>query len=1217
MLSTFQVLQQISKYWDQMTTSEQTALATSLAGKTRFDVFTAVMNRFGDAVSATDAALNSQGVAASVNEKYMESLKAKLAALNQQFQELVIGNGGTDSFSISLVNLGVNALKLINDIGGLPTVIGAISSAILILNGQSIGKGLVSLVQNFDSIGTSLKSLKNLFPSVTAAWTAYKTAQVSAAETAEATAAAEVALNSAVSATIPIIGLVILAYTAISAVVNAYNEGIKKSQEAQAQSVSDTENQITTLKSVTEQLKSETLTRDQLNQIVANNIQSYGDEIGKITDLNKARQVATDKVNEQIKAQANLLVATGQTSYESAESNISNSKSSYKMSGDLASYYTSTGDVASGEDNPILSSEYSDVSVAKGYDKQISSLEKLKNTLNSIRNEYATGSSEYKTYNSEMSRTEAEIANVNAAFVKDKGTVDSFNNALQTAGYRYDATTKLVATSTKLVATSTKLVATSTDKVSDAIQDYEDSLSDATDDSSDASDAEKTLAEALGTTTSKLESAANAAGMTVAEYAKFIQSNSLSVTELSALAKQAGISEEALLSLSDSMGLNVKQTAEYEAGITDFKEGLESVQSVYSTLSSAVKEYNENNGYTTDTIEKLMALDPSYLTLLQDEGGQLTVNTQALKDKVTALVAQDKQVIYDTAINKLNAIAAKGAGTAATDASKDHKDAVDGITKESDALNRNTEEKLSNAQANAIAKGGTNASAEVAAVMAQMKSEYGALDSFVKGITSDFSGSMAKSSKSASKSSTDTWKAAYETQQKILSSEVKTGEITQQQYYSDMSVLIEKYYGVASGKHTKYIQEYKDAESSLYSDMESVVKDNVSTVEDAYSTVISNLKDQESKEADAIEKQIDAVKKKEDSLTTSIENQIDAVKDQKSATDDYYDGLITQLQDANTASETAIKLEQYQEALDAAKAKKTMVLGTSGKFEYGQDEASVTTAQENLSSYQSESAYNAKLKSLQDYKKAADDSYDQQVSDLEDYEKSVKANYDQQVTDLQDHEANVKAQYEAQITNYQTLLDTFKTQSQLLLNDQATTANGELTTWQQRLQNVMDFVNQYNATLAQLGKAGKTVSITTVSKTVTAATASAAKTTTATKKATGDASINSDGIYLVGDSPNTELVIGNKINGSLMSLKNDDGVVNAKSTKTFAGLLNMLTPSAISGSVGSTVSNSKSTANNFTFSGNIVLPSVSDATSFVSGLKSYSQGMLQSAFSNQ
>lgn len=75
-LSTFDVLQQIAEYWDEMTNAQQTAIASSLAGKTRFDVFAATMNGFEDAIDASTTALNSQGSAWEENDKRAESLTA-------------------------------------------------------------------------------------------------------------------------------------------------------------------------------------------------------------------------------------------------------------------------------------------------------------------------------------------------------------------------------------------------------------------------------------------------------------------------------------------------------------------------------------------------------------------------------------------------------------------------------------------------------------------------------------------------------------------------------------------------------------------------------------------------------------------------------------------------------------------------------------------------------------------------------------------------------------------------------------------------------------------------------------------------------------------------------------------------------------------------------------------------------------------------------------
>ena len=78
----------------------------------------------------------------------------------------------------------------------------------------------------------------------------------------------------------------------------------------------------------------------------------------------------------------------------------------------------------------------------------------------------------------------------------------------------------------------------------------------------------------------------------------------------------------------------------------------------------------------------------------------------------------------------------------------------------------------------------------------------------------------------------------------------------------------------------------------------------------------------------------------------------------------------------------------------------------------------------------------------------------------------------------------------------------------------------------------------------------KKVSKKTVSKKVKKITAS-------TKHADGVARVGNDEIALVGDSPNTELVVGSRINeGVTTMLPKGSGVVNAKSLNTLAGILN-------------------------------------------------------------
>lgn len=107
--------------------------------------------------------------------------------------------------------------------------------------------------------------------------------------------------------------------------------------------------------------------------------------------------------------------------------------------------------------------------------------------------------------------------------------------------------------------------------------------------------------------------------------------------------------------------------------------------------------------------------------------------------------------------------------------------------------------------------------------------------------------------------------------------------------------------------------------------------------------------------------------------------------------------------------------------------------------------------------------------------------------------------------------------------------------------------------------------------------------------------------------ATGTPSIKSNQLALVGDAPNRELVIGSKLNGQLMNLSKGDGVVNARSTRTLAGILNNL----------SRINNTNLIPNLSTTNGqciniqNITLPQVKNGQDFVNYLKNFKDDLIR------
>lgn len=74
--STYQILEDLSKVWEDLVPAEQMAIAKALGGKTRFNVVTSLMRNFSDAQETLSDALNSTNSAMEENSRFMESISA-------------------------------------------------------------------------------------------------------------------------------------------------------------------------------------------------------------------------------------------------------------------------------------------------------------------------------------------------------------------------------------------------------------------------------------------------------------------------------------------------------------------------------------------------------------------------------------------------------------------------------------------------------------------------------------------------------------------------------------------------------------------------------------------------------------------------------------------------------------------------------------------------------------------------------------------------------------------------------------------------------------------------------------------------------------------------------------------------------------------------------------------------------------------------------------
>lgn len=113
--STYDILVDISKVWDGITDKDRANLSEQIAGKHQANVFASIMSNMQDGISATEVAMNSFGSAALEQEKYMESINAKINTFKET--TAMFWNNLIESDSIKIiVDLGISVVRVLDKI---------------------------------------------------------------------------------------------------------------------------------------------------------------------------------------------------------------------------------------------------------------------------------------------------------------------------------------------------------------------------------------------------------------------------------------------------------------------------------------------------------------------------------------------------------------------------------------------------------------------------------------------------------------------------------------------------------------------------------------------------------------------------------------------------------------------------------------------------------------------------------------------------------------------------------------------------------------------------------------------------------------------------------------------------------------------------------------------------------------------------------------------
>ena len=241
--STYDIIADIAKIWDDLDSMEQAGLATVISGTRQQAIFYSLVGQFKEASGAMDEMANSAGTLQKSYATYMESTTAHINQFKAAFQTLS-QDVFTTGFLNSAVDLGtrlVNVLdavvKITNAIGGLNTALVITGVAIAVIKREAILSLLNDLKVGIVSITTGLINLIAHGAELPGLWATFRLAQTQAIAPL-AGAMAELGITTggviaAVVALVAVLALVIKAYKSAHPSLETLKEDLKKLEDEQ------------------------------------------------------------------------------------------------------------------------------------------------------------------------------------------------------------------------------------------------------------------------------------------------------------------------------------------------------------------------------------------------------------------------------------------------------------------------------------------------------------------------------------------------------------------------------------------------------------------------------------------------------------------------------------------------------------------------------------------------------------------------------------------------------------------------------------------------------------------------------------------------------------------------------------------------------------------------------------------------------------------------
>lgn len=655
--STYDIISDLAAKWDDLSSMTQAALATNIAGTRQQNVFYSLVEQFQEASGAMDTMANSEGELTQAHETYLNSIEGRISVLNASFQELstmFVDSkllGGVISFATSIVNAIGDVASFIDYIGGMKTALLAIATALSVVVGgliaykaELIATTVVTKLSTIlTGLHTAVMNLVYAIPNAIVAWKAYAAGVVSA--------------STAIQASIPILGIILVAITAVTVAINAHNSALEEqaqksmeTSEAAAKMSDELSDLVNKYIELSEAVKTDKSVKDQLLSTQTELIDKLGLEKSRIQELvgeygnyaDAIKAATSEKLKEK-----EIEIQGGLNAYENAVIDAAQTRFDFPgMSAylnDFVLYLNAASDKY--EENfeayqKLLSNGMIGVHLENHAGITNGGLDKIDTV--ELTNDY-----DLKTLEGIRDAYE-EIGKV-LEYLRQNGygstdvyqsyftLYDSLSEPLKNYDNAIEELNENLAQQYML----NGLIGKETPKTADEFQAFRDKLVESAKASGEFVGSDKEIADSIDNVLSKQP-----------QFAQFYDNG---IDGLSGLSDEG---ENAATSLSD-----------LKDALDTISDEIDTIQSAYNTVKDLIDDYSENGYLSLDNLQSLLELEPEYLNLLMDENGQLNLNSQSY-EKLAKAKLEDLLLtqIKTTFTNILNMGVEEAAAYAAAEA---------------------------------------------------------------------------------------------------------------------------------------------------------------------------------------------------------------------------------------------------------------------------------------------------------------------------------------------------------------------------------------------------------------------------------------------------------------------------------------------------------------------------------------------------------------------